>query len=484
MNIKKYKKIISIAMLMVIMATTFSMNAFAAEEPLTMSDEDPYDFKAGKLIVLETYSGEGQIAPQLLKKSIKTVTIDKGVRRLVGTFQDCYNLTSVIMPDTVVEIGEDAFAGCSNLSSITIKDGVKKIGDRSFMGCEQLQHITIPSKVIEIDEDAFRGCIGLESITIKDGVKKIGDRAFMGCEQLQHINIPKSVTSIGLSAFEGCTGLTSINVDEKNSNYKSIDGVLFSKDGKTLIQYPIEKNATNYIIPNSVTEIGDNAFEGCTGLTSVTIPNSVTEIGSWAFSGCTGLTSVTIPDSVTSIGNEAFSQCTSLNQVNMYKKTTYSEDSFPQGTVINFIDQDKHDSDSQNSPKTNPISPPPTIYIPTEGMCGDNVNFILDEKTGKLDISGGGEIKWFPWANYSRDIKSIEIYEGVTGIGENAFKGCTNLEKIKVPNSVKSIGAYAFYGCTKLDYAILPDSVMGNTGKEAFGQCKMSNVTYKNNAIQ
>ena len=135
MNIKKYKKIISIAMLMVIMATTFSMNAFAAEEPLTMSDEDPYDFKAGKLIVLETYSGEGQIAPQLLKKSIKTVTIDKGVRRLVGTFQDCYNLTSVIMPDTVVEIGEDAFAGCSNLSSITIKDGVKKIGDRSFMGC-------------------------------------------------------------------------------------------------------------------------------------------------------------------------------------------------------------------------------------------------------------------------------------------------------------------------------------------------------------
>ena len=379
MNINKYKKIISIAMLMVIMATTFSMNAFAAEEPLTTSDEKTYEFQAGKLIVLETYSGEGQIAPQLLKKSIKTVTIDKGVRRLIGTFQGCNNLISVFMPDTVREIGEDAFADCSSLESITIKDKVTKIGDRAFMGCEQLQRITIPSKVTKIGEDAFAECSNLNSITIKDGLREIGDRAFMGCEQLQHINIPKSVTSIG---------------------------------------------------------------------------------------------------------NEAFSQCTSLNQVNMYKKTTYSEDSFPQGTVINFIDQDKHDSDSQNSPKTNPISPPPTIYIPTEGMCGDNVNFILDEKTGKLDISGGGEIKWFPWANYSRDIKSIEIYEGVTGIGENAFKGCTNLEKIKVPNSVKSIGAYAFYGCTKLDYAILPDSVMGNTGKEAFGQCKMSNVTYKNNAIQ
>ena len=132
MNVKKgndlmirYKKIISIAMLTVIMATTFSMNAFAADEPLTVSDGKNFEIVGENLTVLKTYSGTGQISPKY-SDNIKIVKINPGVRRLVGTFQDCYNLTSVIMPDTVVEIGEDAFAGCSNLSSITIKDGVKK----------------------------------------------------------------------------------------------------------------------------------------------------------------------------------------------------------------------------------------------------------------------------------------------------------------------------------------------------------------------
>ena len=141
------------------------------------------------------------------------------------------------------------------------------------------------------------------------------------------------MTSIASDAFYGCTGLTSINVAEDNLNYASIDGVLYSKDKKTLIRVPITK--TNFTIPNSVTSIGGSAFEGCTGLTSITIPNSVTSIGGSAFYGCTGLTSVTIPNSVTSIGGFAFYSCTGLTSMTV-EATTPPSCSAPYHIVSNY----------------------------------------------------------------------------------------------------------------------------------------------------
>ena len=129
------------------------------------------------------------------------------------------------------------------------------------------------------------------------------------------MTIPGSVTSIGKSAFSGCFSLTSINVSENNTIYKDIDGNLYTKDGKTLIQYAIGKPATSFAIPSSVTSIGVSAFAYCSRLTSVTIGNGVTSIGSEAFYYCTSLTSVTIPGSVTSIGDYAFYECDSLTSI-------------------------------------------------------------------------------------------------------------------------------------------------------------------------
>ena len=198
---------------------------------------------------------------------------------------------------------------------------VTSIGEWAFYGCTGLTSVTIPGSVTSIGEGAFAYCSGLTSVTIPNSVTSIGICAFEGCSSLTSVTIPGSVTSIGEGAFAYCSGLTSINVASDNSNYCSVDGVLFNKDKTTLIQYPGGKQGA-YTIPYSVTSIGQEAFVGCTSLTSVTIPNSVTSIGMGAFYQCSALTSVTIPNSVTSIGKAAFYYCTGLTSVTIPNSVT------------------------------------------------------------------------------------------------------------------------------------------------------------------
>ena len=156
-------------------------------------------------------------------------------------------------------------------------------------------------------------------------VTEIGERAFYNCDALMSVEIPDSVTSIGNYAFECCSSLTSFTVDEANTAYQSIDGNLYTKDGKTLVQYAIGKTATEFVIPDSVTSIGDWAFYSCSSLTRVVIGDSVTSIGDGAFYGCSSLTSVVIGDGVTSIGKSAFYWCDSLTNV-YYQGTTEAWD--------------------------------------------------------------------------------------------------------------------------------------------------------------
>ena len=187
--------------------------------------------------------------------------------------------------------------------------------------------LKIPSEldgytVTSIGYGAFYSCSSLTSVTIPNSVTSIGDWAFYYCTALTNITIPDSVTSIGDSAFYGCFALTEIKVDTGNPNYTLESGVLFNQNKTELICYPAGKQDTSYIVPNSVTSIGKNAFEGCTALTSVALPNSVTSIGENAFENCTALTSITIPDSVTSISGRAFDGCTALTSITIPNSVT------------------------------------------------------------------------------------------------------------------------------------------------------------------
>ena len=347
-----------------------------------------------------------------------------------SAFSGCSGLTGITIPDSVTSIERLAFYQCSGLTSITIPDSVTRIGWRAFEWCNGLESITVErdnpnyhsagnciietasktliagcknsiipndGSVTSIGDYAFYNCSSLTSITIPDSVTSIGNSAFYWCGSLTSISIPDSVTSIGDSAFYDCNSLTSITVEQGNAVYHSAGNCIIETASKTLIA-----GCKNSIIPNdgSVTSIGDYAFEGCRGLTSITIPDSVTSIGNYAFSSCSGLTSITIPDSVTHIGWRAFKWCNGLESITV-----------------------ERDNPNYHS----------------AGNC-------IIETASKTLIAGCKN--------------SIIPDDGsVTSIGDHAFEGCSGLTSITIPDSVTSIGSGAFSDCSGLTSITIPDSV-------------------------
>ncbi len=412
------------------------------------------------------------------------------------------NLTTVIVNSHCKFIGSYAFAACHSLELIVMQNNVTSIGENAFYLCTSLTSVTIPNSVTSIGSYAFEECSSLESIVLPNSLISVGEEVFSGCDKLKYnkqsnlkylgnsenqylylagttstsltsITINANCKIVGSSAFSNCHSLTSIKVSDGNIYYESINGNLYSKDGKTLVQYAKGKTEKIFTIPNSVTSIGAYAFNRCDSLQAIVIPDNVTSIGDYAFFLCDSLEVIEISNNVTSIGDYAFFSCSSLTSV----------------TIPNSVKKIGEYAFRACSSLTSITIPNSVINIGSWlfAYCSSltKVNYL-----GTIDEWMQSKIAYYLETQYDLYINNEKVTEIETTflseIPSHAFYKCKSLTSVTIPNSVKSIGFSAFYGCNSLTSITLP--FVGETKEETsnthFGYIfGASNYSYNNTRV-
>ena len=374
---------------------------------------------------------------------------------------------NTIIPNSVTSIGVGAFFDYSSLTSITIPNSVTSIGGSAFQYCSSLTSITIPEGVTSIGRSAFNNCSSLTSVTIGNSVTSIGDYAFSDCSSLTSITIPESVTSIGNDAFMNCiftkdNFVNNSSLDAEKNNYWGARIVDTEIDGLLIRNDTVidcRRYVTSVIIPNSVTSIGYEAFYGCSSLTSITIPNSVTSIGYSAFAYCSALEYLSIPNSVQYYEGD-------------YNNEVYYHDGYNSiygcynlKTLIVpadfFAPEDEYDY-------------PDAVehYLP-----------YLPEKLEALTINSGNMSHRFGWDFINRNRKSLKHIDFATteSIEEEAFTNFYNLESLVLPSHLETVPYMAVAECVKLKSISIPATVTAIKDR-AFENCRMlSSVAFAEN---
>jgi len=224
-------------------------------------------------------------------------------------FSHCLSLRTVRFAEGLPVIGSGMFADCGALDSVEIPNSVLQIGESAFSGCRTLASVRLPAALTAIEEGLFSGCASLAQITLPGSISRIGPSAFFGTA-LTSVAIPSLVESIGTEAFAACARLASITVNQLNTSYQSVDGVLFDRPLRTLVQYPAARQGS-YVVPDGVVVLGQASFS-MSALENLLLPGSLSEIGVAAFANCVNLTTITVPAAVAQIGFDAFAGATNL----------------------------------------------------------------------------------------------------------------------------------------------------------------------------
>ena len=414
-------------------------------EPVsTHNDNTNYKFKkdTGQLILLSNYKGTEPIATYMDKsqlESIKTVNIERGVVRLVGTFHECYHLTSVIISDTVKEIGENAFADCKDLESIKIPASVTKIDAYAFKGCTSLTEVIIPDSVTEISEHAFDGCPFKphksdpppephKSDVVIDPISP--PTSFIPTEVTKVDNsIQTSEPEVVIDPISPPTNIISTETDRMDNSVQASEEV-----AKT-----------------------DNSIQACEEIVKVDNSTQACEEVAKTDNSAQACEEVAKTDNSTQACEEivkvdnSTQACEEVAKINSSIQTSEIE------VVIDSITPPTNIISTETDRMDNSIQTCEDYKMPDDkGVCGNNVNYLFYQFSGELVIQGKGEMKDYsyqetlPWSKYKDKIKSVKIENGVTKIGSCVFYECTNLTSVIISSSVKYIHDLSFSGSTGL----------------------------------
>lgn len=406
-----------------------------------------YDGGGGEVVVDDSYYG------------MKVTVIDE------GAFKDCSTITSVVLPDTVTEIREEAFAGCFSLRSVSFGSGLRVIGGSAFKQCSVLSSTALPDSLTTIGAEAFKNCFSLAEVTAGSALTDVAEGAFEGTQWLRRhpdgviyvgsvvygyegavpesgmIAIADGTAVINADAFENVPDAAAFSFPDSLINIKgrALDGTAWyaAKEygpvfaGNVLYAFkklPLSTD-TAVTVPEGTTGIADGAFEQCNDryyITSVLLPESLKYIGDNAFEGCSGLGYIIIPDGVTHIGAHAFQDCSDMRQAVLGKGLTYLPD---------------------------------FAFFGCDLLTSVNLGGI--RTIGENALSSCGFV-------------ALDIPEGVEEVESYAFSGCSELSIVRLPASLGYISSYAFSGCIALTSLSVAE---GNSVYFSSGNCVIERET-------
>ena len=366
------------------------------------------------VIIPDSVSEIGNYAFYLCS-SMKNLTIGSNLESIGNyAFYGCSSLKEISIPNNTYVIGEYAFTSCENVEALKLGNGVFELGKCAFANLCALKTLTVPGTVTEMGAYAFQGCYSLETLILEDGLTSIGENAFSSCSALNSITIPKTLSYIGAGAFEYCTeekdvfisdieAWCNITNEDENSYVLNYGGYLY------IDEVPV----TNITLPEGISKVNEYMFKNCYNVASVELSNSVEEISQNAFNNCAVLEKITFGNGLKTIGSNAFSGCEFLNKIEIPDIELWCNLTF------------------EDTYYTNPLSFGADLYI-----NGEIVKDLVIPYTVEA-------IKDYTFSNGK--FESVTISDGVKSIGSYAFSDCLSLTDITIGKDVTSIAEYAFY---------------------------------------